>query len=48
MAFARLTDEGVIDFTDMRHPLLDGAVGQSRRVERGIVATGMNMAGKTS
>ncbi len=48
LTFARLTDDSFIDFTDMRHPLIDGAVGQSRRVGRGIVATGMNMAGKTS
>lgn len=37
-----------IAFKNMRHPLLADPVGQTKKIERGIIVTGLNMAGKTS
>ena len=32
----------------MKHPLIEGSVGQSKKLERGLIVTGLNMAGKTT
>jgi hypothetical protein len=37
-----------IAFENMRHPLIANPVGQTKKIERGIIITGLNMAGKTS
>ena len=37
-----------IEFEGLRHPLIEGCVGNSLRVDRGIVLTGTNMSGKST
>lgn len=48
LSYSEISDDRPILFTDLIHPLLDNPVSQSRTIERGIIITGLNMAGKTT
>jgi len=43
-----ITENYSIEFLEMKHPLIEGSVGQSKNLERGVIITGLNMAGKTT
>lgn len=45
---SRIGEESEIRFEDMRHPLLDQPVSQTRHISRGMIVTGLNMAGKST
>lgn len=46
--YSQITDRPVIDLSGMRHPLVEQPVAQSRRISRGMIVTGLNMAGKST
>jgi len=48
VSFSKVLDRGGIEFEDLRHPLLENPTSQSRSIEKGIIITGLNMAGKST
>lgn len=43
-----VAENSSIEFLEIKHPLIEGSVGQSKNLERGVIITGLNMAGKTT
>jgi hypothetical protein len=45
---SEIKDTKSIEFVNMKHPLIVNSIGQTKTIEKGIIITGLNMAGKTS
>ncbi len=48
IVLSEIVKERSIEFENLKHPLILKSVGQTKKIEKGIVITGLNMAGKTS
>ena len=46
--FATITDKAEISFTNMKHPLLENSIGQTKKITSNLIVTGLNMSGKTT
>jgi len=45
---AKITETPFIKVSNLRHPLVENALGQSRNINSNLIITGLNMSGKTT
>lgn len=48
VSYSRIENTKTIHFHNLRHPLLDKPIAQSRNINKGVIITGLNMAGKST
>jgi len=46
--FAKISESDEITFTNLKHPLLEKSIGQTKKITTNLIVTGLNMSGKTT